>query len=121
MGNLVAALCVILAVAASIKRDLCRWLFIEFMALATKSSQSGAVPAAAAGMRHRPVQLLRPSLACPSSQSVKLPALSFFLALRFGAAAAGAGAAASRARRSALRRSVLARSATAAVSYSDIA
>src|ERR1700723_3641228 len=66
------------------------------------------------------IQLWRPSLAWPSSQSDRLPVL-FFLALRLGAAATGGGAAASLARRNALSRSVFARSAAAVDSYSEVA
>src|SRR5580704_6348405 len=74
-----------------------------------------------ASRRATPIQLWRPSLAWPSSQSDKLPVLFFVFALRLGAAGAGGGAAASLAKRSALSRSVFARSAAAVDSYSDVA
>src|SRR6202035_5101564 len=47
-GNLVAALCVILTVAASINRDSDRRLFIEFLTFGEKLPQSGVVPAESA-------------------------------------------------------------------------
>src|SRR5579862_7086900 len=45
LGNLVAALCVILTVAASINRDSYRRLFIELLTFGEKLPQSGIVPA----------------------------------------------------------------------------